>query len=648
MRGILLIIGIWLNLAVIGAGAQERPLPLVLKGPVLAEELDGYLETLLDTEGTVTIANQSAAGFTPLEGHNINYDYTKGTIWIRLSVENATEREDDWRLAFRENFFPWLRAWKIGADGAPELLEAQDPRTTYSDRKIDHPEVTIPVRLQPGEAADLIIAYRSGGASQTTFSILPLDDFVARANSRMVQNAIYYGMVLALTIAALLAYVAMRNAVFAAYALYACGVLLFLMHADGNAFRYLWPDAAALNSFASVVTGSLIIIGGASFARIFLQTSRYHPWLDKVLLFDIVLTIGMVASTILVDTQLIKKLLVLLAFLSILLFAISGFIAALSRLREVRFYVIAWSGAVISSAIMTSRHWLGLDISEEVQFASMRIVTVTDAAFMGLAILDRFNQMNRQRSDALKASLETAQRGLRLSSRLQDLEARYVVAQELAESRDRRLSDTVHDLRQPLQALRLNVQSLISDEVPSDSKVKDLEDTFAYLDQLIADELEIKPGDLVRAEPNGVHLGELMAAVHGMFQADAADKGLRFDVVPCTHRIALPPLDTMRIVTNLVSNAIKYTQQGRVLMGVRRAGRFVRIEVHDTGPGLDAAAFEQACARSVRLTDLDDPVRGSGLGLAIVTRVAETHGLIVDVAPGRKGGTGVRVTVPLI
>ena len=69
------------------------------------------------------------------------------------------------------------------------------------------------------------------------------------------------------------------------------------------------------------------------------------------------------------------------------------------------------------------------------------------------------------------------------------------------------------------------------------------------------------------------------------------------------------PFVLMRIVANLVSNAIKYTDKGRVLLGCRRHGDMLRIEVHDTGPGMTPEDFAQAGLRAVRL-DRDRPTEG--------------------------------------
>ena len=92
-------------------------------------------------------------------------------------------------------------------------------------------------------------------------------------------------------------------------------------------------------------------------------------------------------------------------------------------------------------------------------------------------------------------------------------------------------------------------------------------------------------------------------------------------------------------------NAIKYTNQGRVLVGVRRAGDRVHLEVHDTGPGLDDATFHRMLGRSVRL-DPGSATQGAGLGLAIVHEIVLTHGLEIGLVPRQTPGTSIRVVLP--
>ena len=103
----------------------------------------------------------------------------------------------------------------------------------------------------------------------------------------------------------------------------------------------------------------------------------------------------------------------------------------------------------------------------------------------------------------------------------------------------------------------------------------------------------------------------------------------------------------MRIVTNIVSNAIKYTSSGKIVMGVRSVQEKLRIEVHDTGPGLTPEEFDRVKARSVRLRGKSNKsVEGSGLGLHIANELAEKHGITLSILPRRQNGTSVAIIVP--
>ncbi len=617
---------------------------------MLSDDLAGYVDAHLDLSKSMTIADVDEMPFQRIEGRSVDYGYTKGDIWLRLRLENRTENSDQWRLHFRENFFPQIDAY-LSIDGSPPvLIESHHPTTRFAERRLSYPDVIIPMELPVGAASTIYVRYQSSGASQTSFALRTAESFATHATTRTAKNFIYYGMMLFLMIASSVAYLATRLGVFAAYACFALAGVMFLIHADGNAFRYLWPNSPGFNQFASVLTGWGVIVSGSNFARQFLQTRKFHRVFDVLLLGAMILACAMVVAALFIDTQLIKKYLVLAAFGSIVLFTVSGLNAARTRFREVRFYVLAWSGAVISSAIMTARHWIGIDISEEFQFDSMRIVTVFDAAFMGLAILDRFNQLKRARQQALETSLSSARQSLLLSRRLQELEERVAVAQELAETRGRQLSDTAHDLRQPLHALRLNVQAMVDNPSGSSLKTGDIEETFTFLETLVANELNAQSSVVEQAAPEReepvADFAQVLGRVEDMFVADATAKGLDLRIVESSKRVAVPALDVMRIAGNLVSNAIKYTEVGKVVVGIRQAGTRYRLEVHDTGTGMSEEDFAKALGRGARLDSGAELADGHGLGLPIISRLTDQHGLVIALLPRGSKGTSICVELP--
>ncbi|MCB1341416.1 MAG: sensor histidine kinase [Pseudooceanicola sp.] len=622
---------------------------LTLTGPADIEQLTGHVSAFADPDWTVTpesAVTTDAGRFQTSATGIVDFGYTPAHVWMRLCLQNATDIAD-WRFYAHENFFQHFAVYILRADGRIDTAIDLRPDSPFAARPIADPQMVAPLNLAPGESVTLLMAYASGGSTQIDFSVQTLDSFLAIKAAKTAKDFFFYGMMMLLIAVALIALVLLRHAIFLAYCAYAASALLFVMHEDGVAFQFLWPALPAFNGVASVFVGSSLIVSGAAYARVFLKTRERHPWIDRLLFALIAGTILLDAALFLPALQLLKKLLVMMSLLAFLTFTVSGVWSYLKGHKEVRFYMLAWLGVMLSSLLMNLRHIVGLEIPQETVHDSMRAVMVLDAMMMGLAIADRYNQLRRSRQVAMQQNLESARHRLELNQRLSDLTERHDEAVRQARSRDGHIQNLVHDLRQPLHALRLNVMSLT--DTPQ-AQPERMEAAFAYLEGLIGQHLETAPGPPpgagTRTEDDALGVQQILAAIREMFAADAAAKGLSLRLVPSSLDAPVDALVLTRIVSNLVSNAIKYTDTGGVLIGTRRRGTTVRIEVHDTGPGLSAADFATACQRAVRLDrDLSRAV-GSGLGLAIAVDLADRHGLRLERCPARRGGAGIALVIP--
>jgi CheY-like chemotaxis protein/anti-sigma regulatory factor (Ser/Thr protein kinase) len=162
--------------------------------------------------------------------------------------------------------------------------------------------------------------------------------------------------------------------------------------------------------------------------------------------------------------------------------------------------------------------------------------------------------------------------------------------------------------------------------------------TFArrLLDTLL-DVSELEAGTIT-ANFEDVPLGPLLRRIHRQYLGIADEKGLELRLVPSSLVVRSDPGLLERIFDNLVSNAVRYTDEGRVLIGCRRRGGVVRLEAWDTGPGIPEAGqskiFDDFC-------QLDSSAKergaGLGLGLGLVRRLADllNHKIGLRSAPGR-------------
>ena len=263
-----------------------------------------------------------------------------------------------------------------------------------------------------------------------------------------------------------------------------------------------------------------------------------------------------------------------------------------------------------------------------------------------------FTDVSVERASARALAEANERLEQRVAERTLDLEDALAAAERANAARSRFVAAASHDLLQPLSAAKLFLSSIDAETaVPAHRAVlAKAQNALASVEDIIQALLDISKLESGRAavELRPVDLGVLLGQLSDEFTPVAAMKGLRLRMPRCSLRVQTDARYFRRILQNLISNAIRYTQSGTVLVGVRRAGRNARIEVWDTGPGIPEDQHENIFREFHRLDARASASEGLGLGLAIVERACAllSHPLSLDSAPGR--GTVFRVTAPLV
>ncbi len=211
-------------------------------------------------------------------------------------------------------------------------------------------------------------------------------------------------------------------------------------------------------------------------------------------------------------------------------------------------------------------------------------------------------------------------------------------------SKTRFLAAASHDVLQPLNAARLYAHSLTERDRQAGAPelAENVEASLDAVEEILTALLEISRLDAGAMKPEftGVRLDDLFRQLQRDFEPMAREKNLKLSFVMSKATIRTDRRLLRRVLQNLISNAIKYTPAGKVLVGCRRRGGHLAIQVTDTGLGIPQAKQKAVFREFERLDQGARVARGLGLGLSIVERIARTigHKLSLRSQPG-KGST---------
>ena len=235
---------------------------------------------------------------------------------------------------------------------------------------------------------------------------------------------------------------------------------------------------------------------------------------------------------------------------------------------------------------------------------------------------------------------------------VRDLEDARIKAEAITQSKTRFLAAASHDLLQPLSAARLLVSALSNtvddQDAHSHGLLDRIDQSITHADLLIRTLLDISRLDAggVTPQVSVFALGAMIRETAAPFVEAAEAKGLKLRFLPTHHWVCSDRGLMVSVLQNLISNAVRYTEEGGIVVGVRRRDETLALQVVDTGPGIPEAERDRIFKEFERGPSQRDNDQGLGLGLAIVERIVTRLEHSIAVRSGPQGGSIFEVVLP--
>jgi len=551
-----------------------------------------------------------------------NGGYTRSVYWLKFTTlvsKDSAPEDKKWILEIPFPLLDHLDLYIQQSENNFDHIRSGD-LLPFTQRQLKTTNFSFPVTLDFEHKQDFYLRVQTRDSMQVPLALKTQSAFAESNESRMLIQGIYYGFMVVMILYNLFVFLSVRDKTYLFYILYISTFALFQAGLNGFSFQYFWPNDPIWANRNIPFVDILAIIFAIQFSRSILHTKENAPRLDYFLNSLFYAGIAILPVNLWGDYELSIILTLLYSFVFFNAMLFSGVISLLSGVRSARYFITAWFVFLTGGSLYVLMIIDLLPINTITSYA-FQTGSAMEVVLLSLALADRINTMQREKAEIVKKSklyLEQANIELERSNKI----------------KDEFLATVSHEIRTPMNGV-LGMAELMSD-TELDSRQTNYLDSInnsaqALLSILndVLDYSKIEAGKM-EIETIRFNLYTLLDECISIFSVQSLDNSV--DLITCVDKDINPeligdPTRIRQILINLLSNAFKFTHEGKILLKVssHNSGGIpqLRFEVEDTGIGIDPEqqhklfeSFSQADASTTR------KYGGTGLGLAICKRLA--------------------------
>ena len=561
-----------------------------------------------------------------------NFGITKSVYWAAFSIRSNSEIQTEAILEIGYPLLDHVTFYQQDASGSWVSSVVGDLQP-FSLREFSMPNFATRIHLQEREQKTIFVRIETAGAMQFPMTLWSPQEFNQSTDKQFWGWGLFFGLMAAMILYNSFIYVSVREKSYLFYILYISNVSLSIFASLGLGSQFFWPENPSIGEYSPSTFGAFALIFGLLFCKSYLRVENYSKTLNKSL--NIFVWLGILVMLLPFVTNYRNSVLIALPFnaITIIFILFTGFWVLYKGERAARFFVSAWL-IFLLAALLQSMQRLGLVEGSFVLEQGFPIGVAIETILLSLGLADRINRLSHEKEKVQSELIEANQKTIQ-------------TLQQASAMKDEFIANVSHELRTPLTGIisltdlviRKNEDSL---DAPSNKNLQIVMASGKRLASLVNDIIDVSAisRNQIILNQKAIDIETEINFVIAMCNPLIGNKDLELEV-DVEKGIPLMLADENRlqqILFNLISNAIKFTDTGKVTACVRYENQSIKVAIIDTGIGIDKdsqvnifKAFEQADGSIKRAYG------GTGLGLSVTQKLLELHQSSIDLisAPGQ-------------